>query len=536
MAIQYNQLYGTWVTPQSMAIPGQEHKQAKNNAGGYSYTITDWQRYARFLLLGSSSGTYYVTPQKLTIENAKAARACIVENGKRAVDELVYLSLAGRARSNDPALFALAMASAADNVATRQYALSQLSKVARTGTHLLHFCAYANVMRGWGRSLQTAVANWFNDKPVDKLAYQVVKYQSRDGWSMRDALRVSHPKTNDGMRNALYKWIVDGADDGYISVPLIQAYENAKLATSKEEMVSLIMEHGLTREMIPTNWLNSVGVWEALLEKMPPEAMLRNLGKISSMLDGPTWARNKVISTFSDKDTIRKARLHPIKILEALRTYEQGHGLKGSLTWTPNREICNVLDQAFYLAFEAVPVLNKRVLLSLDVSGSMTSKINGGVLSSCEVSAAFAMLFMKRAEQLTLRGFCHKLVDLPIRPNMTLKQAMDIAYQNNFGSTDCAVPMIEAKRNSEKFDAFVCITDGETWAGKIHPSQALRDYRNSSGIAAKSVFLATEATGFSLADPDDFDSLDIGGFDTSVPTVVQNFVGGEINGVTDNDE
>lgn len=47
---------------------------------------------------------------------------------------------------------------------------------------------------------------------------------------------------------------------------------NAKLA-----------EHDLPREAIPTEKLNELAVWEALLEKMPMTAMVRNLGKMTSI-------------------------------------------------------------------------------------------------------------------------------------------------------------------------------------------------------------------------------------------------------------
>ena len=81
--------------------------------------------------------------------------------------------------------------------------------MARIGTHLFHFVAYVEQFRGWGRGLKTAIAKWYQDKTTDELAYQTLKYQSRDRWSHRDLLRLSHPKTKDVNKNAIYKWIVD---------------------------------------------------------------------------------------------------------------------------------------------------------------------------------------------------------------------------------------------------------------------------------------------------------------------------------------
>ena len=56
------------------------------------------------------------------------------------------------------------------------------------------------------------MTHWYDSKDVGELAYQVVKYQQRDGWSHRDVFRVVHPEKSgaDETRNILYHWIVKG--------------------------------------------------------------------------------------------------------------------------------------------------------------------------------------------------------------------------------------------------------------------------------------------------------------------------------------
>ena len=75
--------------------------------------------------------------------------------------------------------------------------------------------------------------------------------------------------------------------------------------------------------------------------------------------------------------------------------------------------------------------------------------------------------------------------------------------------------MVEALKHRWAVDAFVVYTDSETWAGDIHPAQALREYRERMGIAAKLVVVAMASNGFSIADPDDAGMLDVVGFDTA---------------------
>ncbi len=97
-----------------------------------------------------------------------------------------------------------------------------------------------------------------------------------------------------------------------------------------------------------------------------------------------------------------------------------------------------------------------------------------------------------------------------------------------FGGTDCSLPMRYALEHNREVDAFVIYTDSETWAGAIHPVQALREYRERTGIPARLIVVGMEANAFSIADPDDPGMLDIVGFDTATPDVVSGFAAGAL--------
>ena len=50
---------------------------------------------------------------------------------------------------------------------------------------------------------------------------------------------------------------------------IVEAFEKAKKASSKAEIVALINDGDLPREAIPTQWLHEVEVWDALRQRMP---------------------------------------------------------------------------------------------------------------------------------------------------------------------------------------------------------------------------------------------------------------------------
>lgn len=546
MAINYAKLFNPHATSQSEPIPGSS--QTPNSAGGYSWSVDDWTRLDRFLILGAEGGTYYIAERDLVKQNHDALLRCLKADGVRAVNRIVEISTAGRAPKNDPAIFALALAVTHGDAATKSLAFANLAKVCRIGTHLFHFAEYANALRGWGRGLRNAVGRWYVSREADDLAHQAVKYQQRDGWSHADLLRLAHPVAPSPRHDAVFRWLLTGTDSlGEREVKrrihgveqtskyaatgelprLIAAFEQCKKAANKNEIVRLITEHVLPREAIPTQWLNEAAVWEALLPHMPMSAMVRNLGKMTSLgLVAPfSAAARHIARQLGEVAALRRARIHPLAVLIAGKVYGQGHGDKGSLTWNPVPQIVDALDVAFYASFQNIVPCGKPVLLALDVSGSMGGgSVAGSCLTPREASAAMALVTAATEMECHIMAFSNRFVPLNISPRMRFSDVVQRISNLPFEATDCALPMIWARENKLNVSAFVTYTDSETWAGAIHPSQALRQYRGELTGDAKSVVVGMTSNGFTIADPEDRGMLDVVGFDTTAPAVIADFV------------
>jgi len=561
MAINYAQLFHRRRTPQSQPIPGSA--QVPNSAGGYAWPVDDWTRLDRFLILGAEGGTYYITERDLVKQNHDALVRCIQQDGVRAVNRIVEISDSGRAPKNDPAIFALALVAAHGNPEAKAKAFADLSKVCRIGTHLFHFAEYVNALRGWGRGLRNAVGRWYVSREADDLALQVVKYQQRDRWSHGDLLRLAHPKAPSRDHEAIFRWIRSGADGlgqrtvtrrvkgeprvaNYAEVgelpALLSAFEQFKKASNKQEVIKLISDQDLPREAIPTQWLDEPGVWDALLQRMPLTAMIRNLGKMTSLglIQPFSDATKLIVHKLSDAKVLKRARIHPLAVLIAEKVYAQGHGEKGSLTWKPVSKIVDALDAAFYATFTNVEPCGKPVLLALDVSGSMDgSKIAGSCLTAREASAAMVLVTAATEPECEIIAFSASagggfggmhgggesgITRVTLSPRMRLDDVIQRIRAIPMGGTDCALPMVWARRNKLKVSGFISHTDSETWAGQVHPAQALRLYRDEFVSDAKAVVVGMTSNGFTLADPNDRGMLDVVGFDTTVPAVIADFV------------
>ena len=92
---------------------------------------------------------------------------------------------------------------------------------------------------------------------------------------------------------------------------------------------------------------------------MPTNALIRNLGKMSSlkMFEDSVGHNGKEIALkvcewLRDDERLKKAKIHPFNVLLALKVYQSGQGAKGSNTWSVNKDIVAALNDAFYKSFK----------------------------------------------------------------------------------------------------------------------------------------------------------------------------------------
>lgn len=554
MGAKYAKHVSRKATPQNEPIPGKT--QVKNAAGGYVYEIDKWQALDRFLILGTEGGTYYAGERELTIQNVQSIGACLTEDGPRVVRRAIEVSDGGLAPKNDPAIFVLALAFGSKDEATIKAAREALPKICRIGTHLFTFTSFVKELRGWGPALRKALGAWYLGMPAKRLVYQLTKYQQRNGWSHRDVLRLAHPKAKDPEVNSLLGYVAKkGSAEALEKVgdtesgKYLRAIHALESMAKGEEVAQAILEHRLPREVVPTRWLTDVEVQKALMEGAPLTAMIRNLGNWtkSGALKPLSKEVTKLCEGLTNEEWIKKSRIHPIQILMALKTYAGGRSLRGLSSWVAIPQIVEALNDAFYASFKFLAPTNKRILIALDVSGSMGSPVSGIEGLSCrDAAAAMAMSFVRTEKNIHVVSFSDNggkdarsylqthstffgthsaaIDSFPLSKSERLDDVVAKMEGLDFGGTDCALPMIYAINHELEVDAFIVATDNETWAGKVHPSQALEVYRNKSGIKSKIVGMAMTATNYSILDKEDPLALNVVGLDASAPSLVSAFL------------
>jgi 60 kDa SS-A/Ro ribonucleoprotein len=509
--------------PQSQPIPGEN--MVKNNAGGYVYAISDQEALERFLLLGSEGGTYYVSEEKLTHDNATRTIENIKKDGRRVLNTILSFCSGHRAPKHNAILFTYALLLTFADIDARKLAYSYISEICYTPTHLFQLLTFLKPLRGWSRGLRKAVANWYLCKSDDKLAYQVVKYRSRSGYTHRDVLRLCHPKTSDERTNQLYRYMVGKECIPDLLPEIIKGYEYLRTVAAIKDIPEVIEKYGLTWEMIPNEMLNVQSVLKSLLLNMPLNALMRNLNRYAyiGLTEGRSHETQVICEKLCSPMLVLREKIHPISVMQTICTYRQGHGDKGNKSWQPNQHILDALHEMYSLAMQTIAPTNKRILIGVDVSGSMSGTDVANMSMTCsQISLILAHTMLKTEPNVEMIGFTTQVMLLPFGKRNSIDDLLQARFPS--GGTDCSIPIAHALITGKEYDAIIILTDSETWAGNVHAKVALDQYRKRIGVQTKVIEIALAANPYTNFPPDP-NILRIVGFDASVITVLQEFLG-----------
>ncbi|KAL8618132.1 hypothetical protein ACOMHN_034359 [Nucella lapillus] len=517
------------------------------------FVITNEQRLLRSLIFG---GVTQVKSHEA--EFSRSDIASLIANmikdgeGEAVVRVLKDVSVNGRSSRQDCLLFVLAKCCRSKNMETKKAAYAAVQDICRIPTHVFQFISFIESdgkTSGWGRGLRKALQVWYNSNASNPmhLAMHITKYASRNGWSHRDVFRLLHIKPVNDAIGFIVRYAVKGMteaeeeylQDGYLDRKQLEkvhkylrAVEEVKKCEQTERAVELIKEHSLVREHLRTELLNSCEIWATLLPCMPLHALLRNINKMTAIgvFSDPEMVQT-VISKISNSQAMKRARMHPLKILLAHKVYKEGRSEKSKLTWTANDEIVDALDKAFYRSFEDVEPTHKRILIALDISSSMDQGLMGRVISCREAATVLSMVTFRTETNCDIVGFHDQL--LPLEqfkdPSKKLFELVSATANLGFGSTDCSKPMTWARKHKKEFDAFIIYTDNETNVHRIPPYAALEKYREKMHLPnAKLIVVGMMANEITIAQPDDPYMLDVVGFDPDTPEMIREFLAGGV--------
>ncbi|MBN1310908.1 MAG: TROVE domain-containing protein [Anaerolineae bacterium] len=430
----------------------------RNPEGFPSFEHSLEEAYLQVLLTNTLTGTFYATEKKLLDESLSLhAEMALTDPGFMA-RAIVYARREGLMRLQP--VVGLAYLAKADQALFK----SIFSRVILTPGDLTDFIEIARggvVPGGIGRAIKSAVNDWLNGLSE----YHAIKYaRGGQGYSLRDILRLSHPKPAGEVRDAIFMWLTDAekwqSTEKQALTPQITAFERLKRldnGNSQAEARRLIDEGRLPYEVVTGVLKPDVETWRVLMRQMPYLALLRHLNTLQRagvLADGE--AARYVAERLSSEEALRRARVLPFQIFMAYRMFEPVGGSE--------QQVANALADALEASLVNMPTLDG-ICIAPDVSGSMTGQLTRqGKTRYADVAGIFAAALFRASPNARVLPFRERVVETRLNQRDSLMTTAERINQLVSGGTAISAPISYLLDHKVMVSSFIGITDNIEWA------------------------------------------------------------------------
>lgn len=434
-----------------------------NHAAAITYERSLREQVVQVLSTSTLGDTFYVTGEKLRTETlevlTKARRECPAFLARA----LVWARNHGMMRKVP--ILGLVVLSAGGS-ATKRLFQQVFPLVILTPDDLREFireCVLGKIpgRKGLGGMTVPSVRAWL----AGISEYHALKYGSSvsKGVTLRDAIRMSHPKPQSAEIAETFAWLVrgkSGLGENQDTLPQIRAFEQLKQATTEEEQVRLVRDGKLPFEVVTPVLKPSTAVWSELLMHAPYMNLLRNLVTFTrhGVFKEETHVQHAV-SRLTDPQAVRRSKVLPFRFFNAWKMYSEVEGFEP--------RIADAIRKACEISFENISSFGERtVCVAPDVSGSMSSAIsNQGTTRYIDVAGIFAGALMKRIEGrgvvLPFEGHVVTSAGLSFRDDVLVTSEKLARIQG--GSTAVGAPIQYLLDRKISVDVFIGITDNVDW-------------------------------------------------------------------------
>ncbi|GHC08790.1 vWA domain-containing protein [Thermomonas carbonis] len=418
---------------------------ARNEAGGLAYVRTPESALALYAATGCLNGTFYASAAEQLDKALALAAQCDPAFVARTA---VYARQVAHMKDM-PALL-LATLSTRD----RELLAKAFPLVVDNGRMLRNFVQIVRSgvvgRKSLGSLPKRLVRQWLERASVDAIVQAAIGNQP----SLADVIRMVHPKPVDPARQALYAWVVGKPFDIEALPAKLQAYEAFK-RVPVGQLPDLPFQYYTSLRLSAKQWrvLARNASWQTLRQN------LNTFARNDVFTDGETV--KALAATLRDPAKIAKARVFPYQLMMA---YTASGG--GDVP-TAIRE---ALQDAMEVATRQVPKLDGRVVVAVDVSGSMGSPVTGhrkGATTSVrcvDVAALVAACVQRSNPDARVLPFDTDVRPLQLNPrDSVMTQAKQLASLCG-GGTSISSPLARLNREGAIVDLLVIVSDNESWA------------------------------------------------------------------------
>ena len=489
-----------------------EPVNALNRAGAGAYDYFPRHKLAQYAATGCLTNTFYAGAEEQLetvlqlaeqLDPAFVARAAVYARKKGHMKDVPALLLAVLS-TKSPELLRKAFPQVIDNGRM----LRNFVQIMRSGVV---------GRKSLGTVPKALVRQWLDTAPERLLIDATVGASP----SLKDVVRMAHPKPTDASREAFYGWLL-GKPHLFERLP--QALQELKL-----------FEMDRSREIpdVPFQMLTALklssGMWAQVALHGGWHMLRMNLNTFARhgvfLLPGMAEA---IAEKLSNREAIRRARVLPYQLLIAHR----------SLGVDVPKNVRQALEKAMEIALENVPSFRGQVVVCPDVSSSMSSPITGrrgsatSAVRCIDVAALIAAAIMKANLEAQVLPFAEyvRAVELSVRDSV-MTNANKLASLGG-GGTNCSAPLDRLLKGGARADLVILVSDNQSWVdararGASQTMQLWSLFRQRNP-KAKLVCIDLQPYGTTQA-VEGTDVLNVGGFSDDVFEIVRLFARGELS-------
>jgi 60 kDa SS-A/Ro ribonucleoprotein len=471
-----------------------------NHAGGVTYERSLREQVLQVLTTSTLGNTFYVSSDNLRKETVD-----VLTRGRRECPEFLARALVwarNHGMMRKVPILGLCILSAGGG-ATKRLFTQVFPLVVKTPDDLREFireCIEGHIpgRKGLGGMTVPVVRDWL----ATLTEYHALKYGSSvsKGVTLRDAIRMSHPKPQSAEIAETFAWLVrgnEGLGGDLGTLPQIRAFEALKRATTEEEQVRLVRDGKLPFEVVVPVAKPTTRVWSELLLHAPYMNLLRNL--VTFTRHGVFTEESHVlhaIERLTDARAVQHSKVLPFRFWNAWKQYREVEGFEP--------RIADAIRQACETSFANLASFGDRtVCVAPDVSGSMSSAVSDKGTTRCiDIAGIFAGALMKRMPErgIVLPFESHVVTNAGLSFRDDVLVTAEKLARIHGGGTAVGAPIQHLLDRKISVDVFIGITDNEDWDhgdGYGHQIRGSflalwRDYRKNVNPNAKA-FLVTIA-------------------------------------------
>jgi len=501
----------------------------QNEAGGQAYALPAKHALAQLVATGTLSQTFYVDATA-QLEQVKAlcadldatfiAKAAIYARQTAYMKDMPVLLLAILSgREDGAAALKAAFPKAIDN-----------GKQLRNFVQILRSGAVGR--RSLGSLPKKLVADWLTYASDKQLIAASIGQEP----TLADVIRLTHPKPVTREQEAFFAYVIG------------RTFEVSLLPVALRELIAFRADSTLPIPDVPLQLLMGLGLnreqWAMVARRGSWQMVRMNLNTFAryGVFELPEMVE-VVAAKLTDREAIHRSRAFPYQLL---------------MTWASLDEavpeaIKKALEQAMEVALSHVPVLRGRVVVAVDVSGSMASPVTGyrqgatSKLRCVDAAALFAAALKRVNPRVRIMPFDTRLheeaiswLPVPFLDYLAVKgwqnppvfELATFLAAKGGGGTDCTLPLAKLNREKAWVDTLIYFSDNESWVGAARPSETgmMAEWERLKKRNPNARLICVDVQPYTHTQVQErSDVLNIGGFGDTVFRLIGSFAAGEMH-------